>query len=155
MAVARGIGVVAAEFPGRGIVGDHGVHRPGGDRKKEARPPQGQERLLRAPVRLGDDADPEAVGLQPARQERHTEGRMVDVGVARNEDDVQLVPAPLQRFFFSYGEERHNFLQCVNLKYGSAEGNLVLSPFPRFRSSALLSVPLRRMVMRSRLGKQR
>jgi len=33
-------------------------------------------------VRLGDDADPETVALQPARQQRHAKGGMIDISIA-------------------------------------------------------------------------
>ena len=45
------------------------------------------------PVRLGDDADPKALRLQQPADDRHAEARMVDIGVAGDEDDVAGIPA--------------------------------------------------------------
>ena len=93
VAVTRRVGVVATEFSRRGIVRDHGVHGAGRHGEEEARAPEGHERLLRAPVRLGNDAYPKPRRFEEAGQERHPEGGVVYVGVAGDEDHVQFVPA--------------------------------------------------------------
>ena len=48
-----------------------------------------------APVhaRLRDDADAVAAPLEEARDEDGPERRVIDVGVARDDEDVELVPA--------------------------------------------------------------
>ena len=60
----------------------------------------------RAPVGLGDDADAESLRLQHAADDRHAEARMVDVGVAGDDDDVAAVPAERLHFLARHGQER-------------------------------------------------
>jgi len=61
---------------------------------KTAGAPQCHKRLLGAPIRLGDDADPKTMGLQPTPQQRHPKGRVVNIGIAADQDHIQLLPAP-------------------------------------------------------------
>jgi len=53
---------------------------------------QGRERLGAEPVRLADHPDAEALGLE-ARPTMATRSWVVDIGIARDEDDVAGVPA--------------------------------------------------------------
>ena len=41
--------------------------------------------------------------FKPAGQERHTKSRVIDIGIAADEDDIQLTPATLSDIFFSCG----------------------------------------------------
>ena len=45
------------------------------------------------PSGLRDDADPESLCFEKPADDRHPEARMVDISVARDEDDVAAVPA--------------------------------------------------------------
>lgn len=101
----RGIGVVVAHLLRRGVAIDHGVHRPGGDGGEQARPAHDLQCCRVTPVGLGEDADPVAFGLQQAGQERHAEGRVVDVGVAADEQHVELRPAARRHLGPAGGEE--------------------------------------------------
>ena len=106
VAIAGSVGVIVAQLAGRSVVGHHGIHRPGRDREKQTRLAKHHEGFPGTPIRLGDDADPETVLLQPASQKRHTKGGVVDVGVAADKDDIQLCPAALVCFFFCRRDKR-------------------------------------------------
>src|SRR5690606_29344489 len=54
-------------------------------------PAEAAEGVGRAPVGLREDRDAEAVPLEDASEQGHRERRMVDVGVAGDEDDVDGV----------------------------------------------------------------
>ena len=45
------------------------------------------------PIGLGDDADAEAAALEETADQRTAERRVIDVGVAADDQDVELVPA--------------------------------------------------------------
>ena len=49
--------------------------------------------LDRSQVRLGNDSDAEALCFQQTAHQRHTEARMVDVGVTGDEDHITGIPA--------------------------------------------------------------
>ncbi len=56
--------------------------------------------------RLGDDADLEAAPFEEARDQDRPERRMIDVGVAGDDDDVELRPAARVEVGPGGGEER-------------------------------------------------
>ncbi len=58
------------------------------------------------PVGLGDDADAEALGLQQPADDRHAEARVIDIGVAGDQDDVAAVPAELVHLRPGHRQER-------------------------------------------------
>ena len=89
----RGIGIVGAQLAVGGVAVDHRVHVAGGDAEIQRRPAERAKRLGRVPVGLADDADAKTLCLQQAADQRHAEAWMVDVGVARHQDDVAGVPA--------------------------------------------------------------
>ncbi len=90
---ARRVGVVAAHLAVRRVAVDHRIHVAGGDAEEQVRFAQGLERLGRLPVGLRDDADAKALRLERAADDRHAEARVVDVGVARDDDHVARIPA--------------------------------------------------------------
>ena len=93
---ARGVGVVAAQtFVGR-IVVDHRVHGPGRHGEEEARRAELAEiAQVVAPVGLRNHRYAVTFCFEQAADDRRAESRMVDVGVAREENDVHRIPAPL------------------------------------------------------------
>lgn len=105
---ARGVGVVAAQpLVGRVVV-DHRVHRAGRHAEEETRRAELAEiAQVVAPVGLRNDGHAVALGLQQAADDRGAEGRMVDVGVAREEHDVHRVPAPLAGLLEGGGQKSH------------------------------------------------
>ena len=85
--------IIAAHPPIRGVAVDHGIHVAAGHSEEQARLAQGLEILGAAPVGLRDDANPKALRLQHAPDNGHTEARVIDIGVARDDDNVTLIPA--------------------------------------------------------------
>ena len=79
----------------RRVAVHHRIHVPAGDAEEQARPAAGSE--IRQPARLvpaglADDPDLESArGEQPADQ-RDAKGGMVDVRVAVDQHDVELLP---------------------------------------------------------------
>ena len=74
---------------------DHRVHIAGANRVEQARRSEGAPGIGALPVGLVEDGDLESSRLENAAKDRRGERRMVDVGVARHEDDVGLLPAAL------------------------------------------------------------
>ena len=89
----RRIGVVGAQFAVGGVAVDHRVHIAGGDAKIQIRFAEAFEIFRRTPVRLADDADTKALCFEESPDQRPAETRMIDVGVAGDEDDVAGIPA--------------------------------------------------------------
>ena len=91
---AGAVGVVVADLLVGRVVVDHAVHVPGADAEEQARPAELPPGLGAPPVGLAEDRHPEPGRLQHPAEDPHRERRVIDVGVARDEDDVDLVPAP-------------------------------------------------------------
>ena len=123
---ARGVGVVAAQtFVGR-IVVDHRVHGPGRHGEEEARRAELAEiAQVVAPVGLRNHRYAVTFCFEQAADDRRAESRMVDVGVAREENDVHRIPAPLaglldcgrqkshrDRLFSFYGFRSASVAEC-------------------------------------------
>ena len=100
------VGVVAAQPPVGRVAVHHGVHVARGDAVEESRPAQGPEGLWAVPVRLGDDPDPESLGLEQPPDEGHAEARVVHVRVARHQDHVALLPAEGVHLRAGHGQVR-------------------------------------------------
>ncbi len=92
-AAAGRVGVVVADFLVGGVMIDQRVHVAGADAEEEARPAELPPRFAGAPVGLGQHGNAEALGLQHANQDGGGEAGVVDVGVAADQDDVNVVPA--------------------------------------------------------------
>ena len=103
---ARGVGIVGADFFIGGVTVDHRVHVAGRDPEEQVRLTKLHKVVFGLPVRLGDDADAKALGLQQPADDRHAERGMVDVGIAGNDDDVAGIPAKLIHFFPAHRQER-------------------------------------------------
>ena len=104
----RRIGVVAAHATVRRIAVHHRVHVAGGDAEEQVRATKLRERIGTSPVRLSKNADPETLGFQQAPDERHAEAGVVDVGVARDKDDVAGIPAEQFHLRTGNGQEGGN-----------------------------------------------
>ena len=106
-ALAAGrVGIVAADAAIRGVAIHHRIHVAGGDAEEQVRLAEPFEVGGRAPVGLGDDADAESLRFQHAADDRHAEARMIDVGIAGDDDDVAAVPAERVHFLARHGQER-------------------------------------------------
>ena len=87
---AGGVGVVVPAGEGDGIVGDHRVDVPRVDHKAVLRPAEAGVVVVIAPIRLGDNPDGKPLRLDHPGDNRRPEARVVDIGVAGDEDKVQL-----------------------------------------------------------------
>ncbi len=91
--IPRRIGVVGTDLPLGRVVVDHRIHVPGGHAEKQVGPAQCAEWLGRRPVRLGENTHPEPLRLQQPPDDRHAEARVIDIGIAGDQNDVTAVPA--------------------------------------------------------------
>ena len=92
------VGIIIATLFVGGVVIDHRVHVAGRHAEEQVRATQYREGVCRMPVGLRDHADPEALGLQDPANDRHAEARVINVTVARDDDDVATVPTELSHF---------------------------------------------------------
>ena len=88
----RRVGIVVAQFAIRRVAVDHRVHIAGGDAKKQIGFAQRSERCGALPVGLRDDTNTKALRFQHAPDHRHAKTGMIDVGIARHQNDVATVP---------------------------------------------------------------
>ena len=102
----RRVGVGGTDFPVGGIAVDHRIHVAGGDAEEQVGFAQPPEVLGRVPVGLADDADAESLRFEEPPHQRHAETRMIDVGVAGDDDDVARVPAERAHFALRHRQER-------------------------------------------------
>jgi hypothetical protein len=72
------------------IVVHHAVYISGGGHKRKPRTPKAHEIGFGMPVRLRKNGNAISKALQITPDQRCAEGRMVDVGVARNQYEVCL-----------------------------------------------------------------
>ena len=91
-ALAGGVKVLAAAALCGGVVRDHGVKIARADEHAQPRPAHGAEGLRIVPVRLREHGHAQTLGLEHAADDRRAEARMVDIGVAA--DDERIVPPP-------------------------------------------------------------
>ena len=77
----------------RCVAVDHAVHVASCHAPEQVGFAQYLEGLGALPVRLGDDADPKPLTFEHAANHRHAKTRVVDIGIARDDDDVAAVPA--------------------------------------------------------------
>ncbi len=100
------VGVVVPHFAVRRVAVDHRIHVAGGDAEEQVRPAQHLEGFFRMPVGLGDDADAKPLRFEQAPDDGHAERRVIDVGVARYDDDVARVPAERVHLGTRHRQER-------------------------------------------------
>ncbi|CGA04363.1 Uncharacterised protein [Salmonella enterica subsp. enterica serovar Typhi] len=97
--VIRGVGVIVAQLTVSGVTVDHRVHVASGDAEEQVRFTQTHKVVFAVPVRLGDDPHAEALRFQHTAANRHAEARMIDIRVARHQNDVAAIPAKLIHLF--------------------------------------------------------
>jgi hypothetical protein len=102
----RRVGIVGTWLAVGRVAIDHRIHVAGGDAEEQVRLAKGAEGSRRPPVGLADDADAEPLRLEQAADQRHAEARMVDVGVASDEDDVAGIPAKRIHLAARHRQER-------------------------------------------------
>ncbi|MNN19949.1 hypothetical protein D3C81_1332070 [compost metagenome] len=101
----RRVRVVGTDFLVRCVAVDHGVHVAGRDTEEQVRLAELHEIVFGLPVRLGNDPDAEALGLQQPADDRHAERRVVDVGITGHDDDVAGIPAELIHLLPAHRQE--------------------------------------------------
>ena len=101
----RGIGVVGTALAVGSVAIDHRIHVAGGHAEKQVRFSQFSEVDRGIPVGLADDADPETLRFEQAADQRHPETRMIDIGVAGDENDVAGIPAQRVHFGTRHRQE--------------------------------------------------
>ena len=100
-----GVGIVRADFAVGGVAIDHRIHVAGGDAEEKIRFSQFFEVDRSIPVRLAKNADAKALRFEQTPDQGHAEARMVDVGVAGNENDVARIPAQGVHLGTRHGQE--------------------------------------------------
>ena len=104
--VAGGVGVVAANFAISRVTVDHGIHVARGHAEEQIGFAQGFEGFGALPIGLGNDADPKTLVLQHPPNDGHAKTGVIDIGVARDDDDVATVPTELRHFLFGHRQKR-------------------------------------------------
>lgn len=104
--VIRRVGVVMAQLTVSGIAVDHRVHVARGHAEEQVRFTQTHKVVFAVPVGLGDDPHAEALRLKHAATDGHAEARVVNVGIARDQNDIAAVPAQLVHLFPGHRQER-------------------------------------------------
>ena len=99
------VGIVVANLLGRSVMVDHRIHGTGRDSGEQPRTAHDLEGFRISPVRLSEDTNPKAFGFEQAGQKWCTESRMVDIGISRNEEHIEFVPAALFHFSPATGNE--------------------------------------------------
>ena len=92
-APARRVGIVVAHLAVGGVVIDERIHVTGADGKEEARPAELPPGRARPPIGLAQHGDAKARRFQDAAKDGHGEAGVVDIGVARDKDRINAVPA--------------------------------------------------------------
>ncbi len=115
---ARGVLILAAVLLLRGEAIEHRVHVAGGDAEEEARPTERAEGVDVAPVGLREDADLEAAPFEEARDQGRAERGVIDVGITRDDDDVELAPAASAHVVHGHRQER--MLEAPATKLGQS-----------------------------------
>src|SRR5690606_14271412 len=82
------------------------IHVAGGDAEIQIRLAERAKRFRRLPVGLTDDADAEALRFQQSADQCHTEARMVDIGVAGDQNHVATVPTEPIHFLTAHRQKR-------------------------------------------------
>ena len=101
----RRVGIIVAQASVRGVAVDHRIHIAGGDAEKQIGLAQRPKGRGVPPVGLGDDADAKTLRLEQAADDRHAEARMIDIGVAGDEDHVAGIPAERLHLRARHGQE--------------------------------------------------
>ena len=107
-----------------GIAVDHRVHVACGHTEEQVRFTQTHKVVFAVPVGLGDDPHAEALRFEHTATDGHAEARVVNVGIARDQNDIAAVPAQLVHLFPGHRQERRR----------SKAGRPVLGPEKRSRS---------------------
>ena len=84
-----------------GVIGDHRIDAAAGDPPEQYRLTQAGDIGIGSGIRLGNDPHPESGSFQHPANDRRTDERAVDITVAADQDDIQLIPTAGMHFFES------------------------------------------------------
>ena len=104
---AGGVRVGLAPLLRDRVVVHHRVHVPRRHEKAQPRPPEHVDAGRVAPIRLRDDADPVAVGLEDARDDGAAERGVVDVGIAAHIGEIDAIPPAIAHLRAVHGKKCH------------------------------------------------
>ena len=104
--VVSRVSVVMAQLTVGGIAVDHRVHVARGHAEEQVRLAQTHKVVFAVPVRLGDDPHAEALGFKHTATDRHAKARVIDIRIARHQNDIAAVPAQLIHLFPGHRQER-------------------------------------------------
>ena len=104
--ITGGVSIVITALSVGGVVIDHGIHIASSDSKEEVGFAQRFKCVCAAPIGLRDNAHAKPLTLKNSPNHRHTEARVVDVGVTCHDDNVATVPAKRIHFGTRHGEPR-------------------------------------------------
>ena len=106
---SRRVGVVMSFAPKGRIVGKHGIQRPGADAREKPGTSHGRDGghacSFVLPYWLRHNSRAIAVRHEPAPEQRHSEGRMIHIGVSGHKQNVQLVPVERVHFAPGHGQD--------------------------------------------------
>ena len=98
------VSVLGAKTASSGVFVHHGIHAPRGNAEPQAWTTEFLEIAeIAVPVGLRNDDHAQAFGFQYATDDSHAERGMIDVGIAREQDDIGLLPAAQIHFLASRG----------------------------------------------------
>ena len=97
--VPRRVGIVMAQLTVSSVAVDHRIHIPGGDAEEQIRFTQAHKVVFIIPVRLGNNPHAEPLRFQHASADRHAKARVIDIGIAGNQNNVAAIPAKLIHLF--------------------------------------------------------
>lgn len=97
--------IFAPQTPARGVELHHGIYVAARDADAELGAPENFQRIGIFPIGLGDYADAVAGIQKNSCNERRTEARVVYVGVPRDYENVDGVPASREHFRARGGNE--------------------------------------------------
>ena len=100
----------------------HGVHAAWSHTEEQSRASEFPEiAIVPVPVRLRNNSHPIPRSLQRASYDSSSERGVIDIGISREEDDVQLVPSPHLHLLFCRWQEirqsvfHHSAFCCFQL----------------------------------------
>ena len=105
MAAVRAIGILAAQTTVGGVFVDHRVHATGGNAKEETGTAQLAEIAeVAVPVGLGHDGHAPPSMLYHTADDGSAERGVVDIGIAREQDAIEVIPSTQLHFFLRRGK---------------------------------------------------
>ncbi len=116
--------VPLAFLPGCGAVGDEGVDAAAGDAPEKFRFAEAGDIGAGGNVRLGNNTHPVAGGKETLADEGDPDTGTVNIGVSRDQDHVEPLPAAGADFFRSDGQKHGNLVPYLTVPFPGRFGQL-------------------------------